>query len=233
MAITDNIISYWKLNEDSGNATDSVGSNTLTNTNVTYSACKINNWAVFNATAKLVSSSNTPNSLPFSISFWFNLSAKPTSNLVNLVSNQSSVYNWWFIDMYWSWWVLRSGYANNTTLDYALSNFTLWVWYHYVGIFKSTWIYVYINSILVAKTDVAQTYTPSTWVFALWVRNSDWDRLLNGKMDEVGTWSRELTGTVSTVWQTATWEIAQLYNGWVWLTYPFWTANTTNFFQFM
>ena len=48
MALTDNLVSYWKLDESSGNAADSVGSNTLTNTNtVTYSAGKINNGADF------------------------------------------------------------------------------------------------------------------------------------------------------------------------------------------
>src|SRR3990167_10109236 len=48
MALTDNITAYWKLDESSGNAADSVASNTLTNTNtVGYSAGKINNAADF------------------------------------------------------------------------------------------------------------------------------------------------------------------------------------------
>ena len=43
MAISDNLISYYKFDESSGNASDSVGSNTGTNTGLTYSAGIINN----------------------------------------------------------------------------------------------------------------------------------------------------------------------------------------------
>ena len=32
-ALTDNLVSYWKFDESSGNTTDSVGSNNLTNNN--------------------------------------------------------------------------------------------------------------------------------------------------------------------------------------------------------
>ena len=47
MALTDNLVSYYKLDESSGNAADSVGSNTLTNTGtMTYGTGKINNGAV-------------------------------------------------------------------------------------------------------------------------------------------------------------------------------------------
>jgi len=49
------LVSYWKLDETSGDATDSKGSATLTNTNVTYSSGVFENGAVFNGTSsKLV-----------------------------------------------------------------------------------------------------------------------------------------------------------------------------------
>ncbi len=51
MAITNNLISYYKLDESSGNATDRFGGNTLTNTSTTYSTGKINNGAVFNGSS--------------------------------------------------------------------------------------------------------------------------------------------------------------------------------------
>ena len=48
MALTDSLISYWKLDEASGNATDSHGTNTLTDTNtVTSVAGKINTARYF------------------------------------------------------------------------------------------------------------------------------------------------------------------------------------------
>src|SRR3990167_8592069 len=44
MALTDQLISYWKFDESSGNAADSHGANTLTNTNTaTFGTGKINN----------------------------------------------------------------------------------------------------------------------------------------------------------------------------------------------
>ena len=48
--LTDNLISHWKLDESSGNAADSHGSNTLTNNGSTpFVAAKINNGADFEA----------------------------------------------------------------------------------------------------------------------------------------------------------------------------------------
>lgn len=48
MALTDNLVSYWKLDESSGNASDSVGSNTLTNNGTAgYASGKINNAVDF------------------------------------------------------------------------------------------------------------------------------------------------------------------------------------------
>src|SRR3990167_551156 len=50
MALDTNLVAYWKMDESSGDATDSVASHTLTNTNVTYGTGKINNGAAFNST---------------------------------------------------------------------------------------------------------------------------------------------------------------------------------------
>lgn len=50
MAITDNLVAYWKLEEASGDRADSVGSNTLTSNNTVGQATgKILNCAQFNA----------------------------------------------------------------------------------------------------------------------------------------------------------------------------------------
>jgi hypothetical protein len=43
MALTDNLVAYYKLDESSGNAADIVNSITLTNTSTTYGTGKINN----------------------------------------------------------------------------------------------------------------------------------------------------------------------------------------------
>jgi hypothetical protein len=49
MSLLTNLVSYWKFDESSGNATDSVASRVLTNNNVTYVAGKINNGAAFDS----------------------------------------------------------------------------------------------------------------------------------------------------------------------------------------
>ena len=44
MSIYTNLVSYWSFDESSGNASDTVSGNTLTNNNtVTYSSAKIRN----------------------------------------------------------------------------------------------------------------------------------------------------------------------------------------------
>lgn len=74
--LNDNLISYWKLDETSGNAVDSVGTNTLTNTGVTFAGGLLNNCAVFDAnTDVLVGSKVTPTS----ISFWYKWTTPATS----------------------------------------------------------------------------------------------------------------------------------------------------------
>src|SRR5258708_7847472 len=51
-AITDNLVSFWKLDEASGTRTDSVGSNNLTSNNsVGQSVGKVSNAAHFTATS--------------------------------------------------------------------------------------------------------------------------------------------------------------------------------------
>ena len=83
MALATNLISHWKLDESSGNASDSVGSNTLTNTNVTYGAGKLNNCAIFNGSnARLVSPAVSINSTGFSVSFWVKTSTTTRSMMI-------------------------------------------------------------------------------------------------------------------------------------------------------
>ncbi len=72
MALSTNLVSYWKLDESSGNASDSVGSNTATNSNVTYGTGKINNGAIFNGSSSAFTFATVPvtGSSSFSVSFW-------------------------------------------------------------------------------------------------------------------------------------------------------------------
>ena len=80
-----NLVSYYKLDESSGNATDTIGGKTLTNTNtVGYSAGIINNGADFGSTIthnkKLYRSDGLGINLSnnFAISLWVKSKADPT-----------------------------------------------------------------------------------------------------------------------------------------------------------
>lgn len=69
MALTDNLIAYWKLDESSGNASDSSGNgHTLTNNSISYGASKINNGAIFNGSNTFTLSTITP----ITINLWLN-----------------------------------------------------------------------------------------------------------------------------------------------------------------
>lgn len=86
MALTDSIIAYWKLNEASGNATDSVGSNTLTDNNSVGSTTgKISNCRTFNGTnQKLSIADNADVSFgdeAMSISCWLYFPTTVTGNV--------------------------------------------------------------------------------------------------------------------------------------------------------
>jgi RHS repeat-associated protein len=83
--------SYWKFDETSGAASDSVGGNTLTNNNtVTYTGGKVNNAAKFvRANVQYfdhVDTASLEPSTSFSVSAWFNLASSPGGNEYPIIS---------------------------------------------------------------------------------------------------------------------------------------------------
>lgn len=76
-------VAYWPMDESSGDAMDAIGSNDLTNTNVTYAAGKIGNASVFNGSSAILDRAHSQLSAlkftgSFSFSFWLNLAALPS-----------------------------------------------------------------------------------------------------------------------------------------------------------
>lgn len=87
MSLLTNLVSYWKLDESSGNASDSVGSNTLTNNNsATYAAGKINNGVDLevssNQSLSILDASQSGLDLleDFTFSHWVKFETLPASN---------------------------------------------------------------------------------------------------------------------------------------------------------
>ena len=232
MALTDNLISYWKLNESSGNAADEVGGNTLTNNNtVTYSAGKINNAANFaSASSQYLSKADIfeyQKGQALSVQSWLNIASTGAS--FALVGNHVSGATGGWHTEYLSTDKLRFIISNATSDGFAdttdVVGFSTSTWYHVVmttsnfGVPASQKIYV--NGTSAGMTEQATLdanaigYGVST--FELGAHFVIPAKFLNGSLDEVGIWERELTAA----------EVTELYNSGAGLAYPFTSTAST------
>jgi hypothetical protein len=212
MALADNLSSYWKLDESSGNASDSVGSNTLTNNNsATYSTGKIGNGVNFVAASSqslshVDDASFTPTTMTWS--FWVKVTSTPSSNtgygLIDKRDNTSGT-NGYQIQYYNNAGTpyinlqSKGGTGYNWTYNITLTTGT---WYHFTFVMSNGAAPVgYVNGILVTPTSSASGSTSNFATPLYFGRRSD-GSYLNGSMDEVGFWSRALTAD----------EVSQIFN---------------------
>ena len=237
MALTDSLVSYWKLDESSGNAADSVGSNTLTNNNtVTYEAGKINNAAHFNGSNQSLSITDASQSGlditgALTIAGWINLDALPTGaytfwsiaskwqssgnqrsyNLAYYVDGDDSDKRKFFLT------IVENGIADDSELFSTQQELSTGTWYHVAGVItpgSPATGNIYLNG-----SDVTSGFTDNTAAsihngtapFGLGALVGNSTNFLDGLIDEIGIWSRALSGS----------EISELYNGGTGLSYPF------------
>lgn len=230
MALADNLVTYWKFDESSGNAADSVGSVTLTNYNsVAYSSAKINNGADFgssnNTTKQLTNTSIGAAGLTFSagnaksISFWIYANATPDdfSRWLDWRKSGGSGGEMTFnydkttntLNIY------TNGGTGLTAVSFTMANST---WYHFVlTVDASNNTELYINGTSVG-TGTWGTAGASANFTQINSANGNTSGAFGGpfKIDEFGVWQRELTSG----------EVTQLYNSGNGLAYPF--ATTYN-----
>ena len=219
MALTDNLTYYWKLDENSGNATDSIGSKTLTNNGTTtYATGKINNGAVFNGTSQWLSIADEAglrysSTQAFSISFWFKLD--DTTGVQTIISkwdNDATKDQEYVI------------YMNGTTLEFVvngdtaktvkISSLSADTWYHCVATAATNKVLnLYIN----AGTPATKTSTNGflTNYSEFRVGQNTGTNYFDGIIDEIGFWNRVLTSD----------EVSELYNSGNGLQYPFTTTT--------
>lgn len=217
MALTDNLVSYWKLD---GNSTDSVSTNNGTDTAVTYTAAKINNGASFSATGQINVGNATNLQLDTgTVSFWVKKSASQSSTR-GLVVKQSA-YAVFFVDgilniFDWSAGAYRSSGQNPSVGS----------WSHVVLTFQSgvtNGTKMYLNGSLVMTTTYTTSTNATAMVFATGAPG-DTSQRFNGVLDEIGIWSRNLSQS----------EVTQLYNSGSGNQYPFSGGSPTpNFFPFL
>ena len=223
MALSTNLLAYWKLDESSGDAADATGNGyTLTNNNsVGYAAALINNGADFGATdnhSKYLYT-NTPPTIPtagaFSISLWVKIRTAPAINQERSIFSYSKAYdskidiNDYGDGTYRYIRVMTEGSDRKYKHTLSTSSFT-----HIVVTYPSSGDgKLYINGTYVYSLGRAGSLSGGNAMYL--------GTQLSCYIDEVGAWNKELTEA----------EVTELYNGGLGLAYPFPNVSTNNFFQ--
>lgn len=212
MALTDNLVSYYKMED----VTDSKGNNTLTNSNCTFGVGKINSAVITNGSSANLTTAVNING-DFTISMWYN----PTA-----LSIYQGLYNDWgvadkknlFLYIYNDnslQFNRGNGSTNQGTALTFTPSFSTLTWYHIAITQNGTSVIMYVNGISVASQTATYTGGITSQVSYIGSKQGggDWS---NGKIDEMGFWSRALTAS----------EIATLYNDGEANAYPMLLAST-------
>lgn len=241
MALTDNLVAYWKLDETSGTRYDSTDNNNdLTDNNtVGYATGKIGNCGSFvkaNSEFLSITDANQTGldfSTTFSFSFWVYLDSNPSSGvsqalLVKDATNQRS-YEVYYANESgtYRFYIFLFHTLNASSYSYFSFNeqITPGQWNHCVltvntansGLNK---VYLYINNVDKGYADngsgVSGNIANGTAPVEIGGRYSlANDLYFSGKLDEIGLWNRVITSA----------EISSLYNSGSGLTYPFSTST--------
>lgn len=211
MALTDNIANYYKLDD---NSNDSVGSKNGTDTNINYVAGLINQAASFNGSNSQISTSGFTIGTVGSISFWYNFSGTSNSQyFIDASSGNRFLFGKNGTNT--ALWLI-----NNTTIVNPTGNIlptTTGGWHHVVltwdNSLGSNKEKIYIDGSLAGQYNVSITgTTPTNMYFGTAYFGANY---LNGKLDEIGFWTRALSST----------EVTALYNSGSGLQYPFITTS--------
>jgi len=215
MALTDNLVSYWKLDESSGNAADSVGSNTLTNNNSTaYVSGKINNGADLESTSSNYFSKATSVDLPSgngarSISAWVKVESYPDHLTVLSYGTRNNYQNFEFIIL--SSGVMTVGIYNENSANSSTAIST-GTWHHIAYTYDGTTSKFYLDGVIDGTDTFANTPNTGTSTnLYVGILNDATSFKFDGIIDELAVWSRALTEV----------EVGQLYNLTSGLQYPF------------
>lgn len=226
MALTDNLVAYWSLDEASGNATDQIGSFTLTDTNTVGSATGVvSNCRLFNGTDEQFEKTGTTPPLngsngPFTISFWFKTVSTSQSNkyLYSATSadglNQTSIIYEYVNDKVEFYSANYTGTDPRTGSGITISDTS---WHHIVyrkdNTGSSEWAYFLDNTKTVISA--GRNFTLPSLPTRIYMGSAGGVAYCNCNLDEFGIWTRSLSDS----------EISQLYGGGSGFAYPF-TSST-------
>jgi hypothetical protein len=225
MAITAPV-AYWKLDESSGNASDSVGSYTLTNNNtVAFSSGKINNGAdfvdssseYFNASSNIITANSA-----LTVAMWVKVSTRSTDSPLCAQYTSAVAGVWWFNIA--SGDFLSFSQYDGGSVRTATDN---------VDIVDGNWHFIVLtvnsahNSVKFS-TDGSSFRTVAITAVTNWATQTftlgkyGTGSYFNGSMDEVGIWNTELTID----------EVQKIYNASRGNSYPFTDNLTTSLFAY-
>lgn len=214
MALTDNLLAYYKFD---GNSNTSVGSNNGTDTSITYSAGKISDGADFNGTSSNIKLAvETTMTTSFTIAGWVKTDVNNAYKGIYYSGENTNA---------WALFMQNTGkielLENNLAEYVGATVLSTGTWYH-VALVKSTDsgtnLTIYVNGASDGTASCGSVQTPTTFAYfgikrESGVNSNFWD----GMLDEFGLWDRALSGA----------EISELYNGGAGLTYPF-TSSTSH-----
>lgn len=235
MALTDQLVSYWKFDESSGNAADSVGTNTLTNVGTTaFAAALINNGGDFGsanstkyfdkATDFGVDGGNV------SMNFWFKMQTEIGSGVYSLYYLDMTPSNTRYRVEYdynggtrrITWYRATPGNGGtDKNVSYTVTLGTA-NWHMITYTYDGTTLLGYVDG--VQQATIAASGSGSIGLSDIFTVGAytGGGGYTSGYVDEGGVWSRALTGA----------EITSLYNGGAGFQYPFVAAAATNAISF-
>jgi len=219
------LVSYWKLDEASGNAADSHGSNNGTNVGTaTFTAGKINNALTLNGSTQCQTVGTSLLSAYTAVSVACGIKLDVTGAFQHMIGKtDDATYNQLFRVTNANKLQATVATATETYITGATS-LTTGVWYFAVYTWDGTNINLYLNASTdtsaVAKSGTMKTSSDLVSIGRSSVVSASY---FDGQIDEVGIWNKALTAA----------EVTELYNGGAVLPYPFTsTANTGAFFAF-
>ncbi len=211
MSLLTNIVAYWKTDEASGNAADSVGSNTLSNTSCSYAAGKINNGVTTTGGRMTSGTSPVSGSGDWSVSCWYKSSASGSFQFL-WDMGQSGGGAKTSIGL-WSRNINRLALTDPAAGDLFIgtNSTTIDGNWHHVVVTKSGNVFTSYVDNVVDGTATVSGWSLGSNLFKLGIAVDNSSYNWQGMLDEVGVWSRALT----------TGEISELYNNGAGLQYPF------------
>ena len=228
--LSSGLVSYWQLDETSGNATDLVGSNTLINNNVNYSLGKQKNAANFTAAnAETLSVSDASQSglnflpgQPLSFAFWFKASSGAADVADKVIISKSDTSGGYMLALENGGYphARIGGYLStdevSTESGYHTNGYISAIqlddnnWHHVVVSYDGSTEVLYIDGVKAADTTLGSVNNTTAADFFLGFRTGGTgSNYFDGQIDEVGVWGRALSAS----------EVTDLYN-----SYP--PANT-------